>query len=386
VEVMKSVQVKLVVLAAAIVLLQQARAEQTSADDRGEETKDARYRCVDRGLKSAADLRFVDDESGAAAQLVHVAMIATNVNRYLPKAGGTPVILQLLGKMISSILAASRGTPLHVIMITDAESHGMVERAIMGSLGRHLSEGIIRRQEDDKRAEQMSQFPRQFCLELVNLESLTVPHRALIDQMKMHYARSMKDKQEVLDDGTVLYYPYEKYTLDLFFLAPFYHLAFPSTLKQLIVLDVDLEVWIDLQELHHEFELMTPRQQIGVVNDQFEMYRLYYENTLRVHKYMKINEAFGKGFNTGVVLYDLAKIRQSSTWAAEIASPAAIDQLALKHGMVGMVGDQDWLTLMGYEHPELIRILPCEFNRQVHSVQGITCQQPPKISHTHGLL
>jgi lipopolysaccharide biosynthesis glycosyltransferase len=383
-------RVKPVLLAAIFVLLLQLAAD-ISADDseapvEEEEEADARYRCVDRRLKSAADLRYVEQEEefggSDATKTIHVAMIATNVNRYNPNnpPGGTPVILQVLGKMITSILDASRGTPLHIIMITDEDSHALVEQAIMKRLGQHLSEGIIRE------PEKSSKFPRHFCLELVSLESFTIPNRALIDQMKQYYARSLKDKTKVTEDGTVLYYSYEKYTLDLFFLAPFYHLCFPSSLKQLIVLDVDLEVRIDLQELQHQFDLMTPDQVVGVVNDQFAMYKMYYENTLRLYPTMNISEAFGKGFNTGVVLYDLEKIRQSATWAAEIASPAAIDQLARKHWMVGTVGDQDWMTLMGFEHPELIRILPCEFNLQVHPLQGITCQQPPKIGHKHGLL
>jgi hypothetical protein len=338
--------------------------------------EDARYRCVDRNLKSASELRYIEEMEGEGeAQLVHVAMIAANVNRYNPNTepGKTPVILQLLAKMITSILNASQGTPLHLIMITDADSHGRVEQAIMESLGRHLSEGIIRLQpiNDGKeksagrKVEKISKFPRRFCLELVDLESLTVSNRALIDQMKHYYARNLKDKLKEQEDGSVLYYSYEKYTLDLFYLAPFYHLGFPASLKQLIVLDVDLEVWIDLQELQDQFALMTPDQLVGVVNDQFSMYKMYYENTLRLYPTMNISETFGKGFNTGMVLYDLAKIRQSPTWAAEISTPDAIDLLARKHWMVGTVGDQDWMTLMGFEHPELIRILPCQFNLQV---------------------
>ena len=36
--------------------------------------------------------------------------------------------------------------------------------------------------------------------------------------------------------------PSFKYTLDLFYLAPFYHLEFPTWLHRLLVLDIDLEV------------------------------------------------------------------------------------------------------------------------------------------------
>jgi lipopolysaccharide biosynthesis glycosyltransferase len=339
-------------------------------------------------LKSAGELRYIDDYYEGEKKMVHVAMIATNVNRFNPNSppGLPPLILHLLDKMITSILSASRGTALHVIMITDADSHVQVSQAIVGSVGRQLSERVIRQKTatDD---EKLVTMPHRFCLELVNVESFTVPNRAIIDRMKKHYARSaFKDNQKVQADGVVFHYTVEKYLLDLFYLAPFYHLGFPPALKQLIVLDVDLEVWIDLKELQDQFDLMSPDQLVGVVNDQFTLYKMYYENTLRLYPSINISETMGKGFNTGVVLYDLEKIRQSATWATEISSPAAIDWLAVKYRMLGTVGDQDWLTLMGFEHPELIRILPCEFNLQVHPLQGITCQQPPKIKHHHGVL
>ena len=54
--------------------------------------------------------------------------------------------------------------------------------------------------------------------------------------------------------------------------------------------------------------------------------------------------------------------------------------------MVGTVGDQDWMTLMGFEHPDLIRVLACEFNLQVHPLEGITCEKEAKLKHHHGVI
>ena len=33
------------------------------------------------------------------------------------------------------------------------------------------------------------------------------------------------------------------------------------------------------------------------------------------------------------------------------------------------VGDQDWLTVLGWHRPELFHLLPCIYNVQVHQVQ-----------------
>ena len=387
------------VLWAVAAILCTVTASSAGAEKEDEQDKDARYTCIDRGLKPASELRYTDADDGSGNEeddttdkMLHVAMIATNVNRYNPNSQSdrVPVILHMLDKMITSILAASQGTPLHFIMITDTDSHLQVEQTFVRSLGRHLSQSILllrANSAEDDEVKKSAKIPARFCLEFVDLASFTGPHRAVIDQMKVYYARTaMKDSAVVQPDGGVLHYDYEKYTLDLFYLAPLYHLGFPPALKQLIVLDVDLEVRIDLRELQAEFDLMTPEQLVGVVNDQFSMYKLYFENSMRLHPDMNISETMGKGFNTGVVLYDREKIRESETWAAEISSPAAIDRLAQKHWMVGTVGDQDWMTLMGFEHPDLIRVLACEFNLQVHPLQGITCEKEAKLKHHHGVI
>jgi hypothetical protein len=44
------------------------------------------------------------------------------------------------------------------------------------------------------------------------------------------------------------------------------------------------------------------------------------------------------------------------------------------------------MTLMGFEHPDMIRILQCAFNRQVHPIHGITCKNKVKIQHLHGVI
>ncbi len=43
-----------------------------------------------------------------------------------------------------------------------------------------------------------------------------------------------------------------------------------------------------------------------------------------------------------------------------------VHRLALKYQMVQThLGEQDWLTLVHFESPELVRVLSCRYNRQL---------------------
>jgi hypothetical protein len=48
------------------------------------------------------------------------------------------------------------------------------------------------------------------------------------------------------------------------------------------------------------------------------------------------------------------------------------------------VSVQDWMSLVGYDHPELFHVLPCAFNLQDHPVLGTSCPGPAMINHHHG--
>ena len=51
-----------------------------------------------------------------------------------------------------------------------------------------------------------------------------------------------------------------------------------------------------------------------------------------------------QGLNTGVLLLDLQKMRESELYI-NTTSPDVITQLSEKYKFRGSVGDQDWLTL-----------------------------------------
>lgn len=70
------------------------------------------------------------------------------------------------------------------------------------------------------------------------------------------------------------------------------------------------------------------------------------------------------GFNSGVLLLDLEAMRQSERYN-RLLEPAVVQQLASKFHFKGHLGDQDFFTLVGMEHPELFYILDCTWNRQL---------------------
>ena len=72
-----------------------------------------------------------------------------------------------------------------------------------------------------------------------------------------------------------------------------------------------------------------------------------------------------KGLNTGVVLHHLERQRASPTFssALKISSMLAlVDNFLFANK--GYVGDQEWVTLLSWKHPELFHHLPCNFNYQ----------------------
>ena len=58
------------------------------------------------------------------------------------------------------------------------------------------------------------------------------------------------------------------------------------------------------------------------------------------------------GFNSGVMLLNLEAMRQSPLYD-RLLQPAQVQQLADKYHFRGHLGDQDFFTMIGMEHPEL---------------------------------
>jgi len=331
------------------------------------ETDDLLSGVFETGLKPASDVKYV------GKKFVHTAMIMTNVLGVTKKQKNITVEFQMYGnktklvaqfeKMIQSILLHSFGTPLHFIFITDEESYPVIERVMKNEIGRYLSETIIKIHHV-RNKNTVYTFPR-LKVEFVAISSITSKHREEIDLMKTYFGNHLPPGTVFKNDAGQVLVPTFKYTLDLFYILPFYHIEFPDELEHLMVIDIDLEFRIDLLKLYKHFKLFARTELIGVANDQTPHYFQLSRKFVQENPDSLVGTP-GKpqGFNTGVALYNLAKMRQSEAYRS-MTSLASMRTLAEKYMVHGTVGDQDWLTVLGWEMEELFYPLPCQYNVQM---------------------
>ncbi|XP_014666068.1 PREDICTED: glycosyltransferase-like protein LARGE1, partial [Priapulus caudatus] len=129
----------------------------------------------------------------------------------------------------------------------------------------------------------------------------------------------------------------------------------PSTLSKVIVLDTDVTFATDIAELWKIFRKFTGRQAIGLVENQSDWY---------LGKLWKGHvpwPALGRGFNTGVILLDLEKLR-SVNWMQMWRMVAEKELVTL---LATSLADQDIFNTVLKEHPYLLHNLPCAWNIQL---------------------
>lgn len=98
----------------------------------------------------------------------------------------------------------------------------------------------------------------------------------------------------------------------------------------------------------------------SVIRHTFWQYR-------RENPQTKVGEPYPDGlpgFNSGVMLLDLAAMRASSLYN-QLLEPDRVAKLADQYRFRGHLGDQDFFTMIGMEHPELFYSLACGWNRQL---------------------
>ena len=98
-----------------------------------------------------------------------------------------------------------------------------------------------------------------------------------------------------------------------------------------------------------------------------QVYRHVFWKFRRKHPGTRIGEPppYGlPGFNSGVLLLDLNRMRQSSLYNS-LLDAASIARLTSELHFKGHLGDQDFFTLVGMRYEQLFYILPCQWNRQL---------------------
>ncbi|XP_064642111.1 xyloside xylosyltransferase 1-like [Lineus longissimus] len=162
-------------------------------------------------------------------------------------------------------------------------------------------------------------------------------------------------------------HPGAYYSDALFFLSVAVHRVMPDTMHRAIMLDADLKFYTDIAELYNLFGKFSPNQVIGIANEMQPVYRHTFYPYRSKNQGTRVGDPppDGKpGFNSGVLLLDLDKMRKSELYNAQI-NRDKIKTLTDKYSFKGHLGDQDFFTLLGMEFDDLFYVIPCCWNRQL---------------------
>lgn len=157
------------------------------------------------------------------------------------------------------------------------------------------------------------------------------------------------------------------YSQALFFVTLYLPDLLPADVDGLVFLDADVEFRASVARLAQHLDAFDERQLLALAPELSPVYRhVLYEYRKR-HNATLLGEAQGRGFpgyNSGVVLMKLQRLRRSKLYRSLRAEPA-LARLAAKYSFKGHLGDQDFYTLLALEHPHLFYTLPCNWNRQL---------------------
>ncbi|XP_065158374.1 xylosyl- and glucuronyltransferase LARGE2s-like [Atheta coriaria] len=126
----------------------------------------------------------------------------------------------------------------------------------------------------------------------------------------------------------------------------------PKEVDKIIVLDTDLTFISDINDLWQLFSEFGYNQAIGLVENESDFY---------LSSKRTVWPAIGKGFNTGVILYRLDKLRL-------IAWDKLWNRVAKKAAMLygaTSLGDQDIMNTVLKQYPNLLHEVPCYWNTQL---------------------
>ncbi|KAM4695242.1 xyloside xylosyltransferase 1 [Discoglossus pictus] len=157
------------------------------------------------------------------------------------------------------------------------------------------------------------------------------------------------------------------YSDSIFFLSVALHRIMPKEITRVIQLDLDLKFKTNIRELFEEFDNFLQDSVIGIAHEMQPVYRHTFWQYRRENPNTKVGDPPPNGmpgFNSGVMLLNLEAMRQSKLYN-QLLELNAVQQLAKKYHFKGHLGDQDFFTMIGMEHPELFYVLDCGWNRQL---------------------
>ena len=256
---------------------------------------------------------------------LNIGMSVVNIDK--TRGDLDSVFKQKFLRNLESLLEFSSVRYLHFIFVTDSHTLLALRKVISHFLSRQVALNVI--QDRGWRWRRMREFP------VVKVSYVDIKH---IVGLNRDFTASMKNVSKLSAD--------EKYSDDLFYIAPMYHGAFIK-LDKLIYLDcADIVFLNDIKLLAEQFSMMGPAL-MGVGLDKSPHYRAF----LGEYIYHNPGTPLGlpgpkQGFNTGVVLFNLNNMRNSELYNRMI-SPEKVKAIQGKYKYKFTLGDQDWFTNLG---------------------------------------
>ncbi|XP_014666199.1 PREDICTED: xyloside xylosyltransferase 1-like [Priapulus caudatus] len=266
------------------------------------------------------------------------ASAAANDSRYIDvlilftKAKGNAKLAARFRTCVASMLRHA-SVPIHYHLVSDDES-----AAVAADAFRELAEpGRIAATTPPYRvrAHSVSEMARQL--------------HGLVSHLQAHFS----------------YKPGAYYSDALFFLSVALHRVLD--LRRVIMLDSDLEFRGDIGALYDHFARFKDGHVMGMAHEMQPVYRHTFSAYRGRHPGTRVGgppPGGLTGYNSGVVLLDLDRMRRSREYN-DLLNASVISDLAAKYSFKGHLGDQDFFTLISLEHEDLFYTLPCTWNYQL---------------------
>ncbi|XP_005092847.1 xyloside xylosyltransferase 1 [Aplysia californica] len=208
-------------------------------------------------------------------------------------------------------------------------------------------------------------------IESFGLASKTLKAASFYGPVIHHDTESFpEDVQTVISSvrGAVYQKKKSKFSDTIFFLSMVMHRFLPSSVSKLILFDVDIVFQSDVKDLFSLFDDFNEKNVMGLARENQPVYRNVFWEYRKKNPGTRIGEPPPTGltgFNSGVVLLDLDKMRRSKVYNVYLDEVRMLSSLVQKYEFQGNLGDQDLFTLISIENEELFYVLPCRWNRQL---------------------
>lgn len=161
--------------------------------------EDRRENVFEEGLVAASDIRHTDNKN------MHIAFTLTNILGKTKKIHDNITVefqmwdkksklMVQFEKMVQSLFLHSRGSPIHLIFLTDEESSFVIKNILKNEIGRYLSESIIRVTQVSN-SKHILKFPK-LKVEFVDISSITSTYKEEISILQKYYGNHAKPGKE----------------------------------------------------------------------------------------------------------------------------------------------------------------------------------------------